>query len=266
MQLQQFLERLPDARRSGPGYRALCPAHHDRNPSLSIREGNDGRILIKCHAGCTAEAVVAALGLHLSDLMPPGARPAFATVLPARASIAATYDYRDEHGRVLFQNVRLVPKSFRLRRPDGEGGWLWNVDGVRRVPYRLPGLIATVRAGAGAVFIVEGEKDADNLWQQGLAATTNVGGAGKWGPEETAAMASLPGGPAEFIILPDNDLAGAKHAAEVRFLLRQAGLAARIVELPGLPAKGDVSDWLGQGHTAIDLLLLTGCRLSRSPR
>ncbi|HWI63119.1 MAG TPA: toprim domain-containing protein, partial [Symbiobacteriaceae bacterium] len=130
----------------------------------------------------------------------------------------------------------------------------------RRVPYRLPDLIAAVRNGGDAVFLVEGEKDADALWRLGVPATTNLGGAGKWGQAETQALQALPGRPT-YVILPDNDLAGARHAAEVRFQLRQARLDARVVELPGLPPKGDVSDWLGMGHTAQQLRALSGLGL-----
>lgn len=256
MNLTEFLQRLPDARPVGRNWRARCPAHNDRNPSLSIREGSDGRILIKCHAGCATEAVVGALGLRMGDLMPPDWRQA----PPVRYQVAATYDYRDEQGALLYQAVRMVPKAFRLRRPAGRGRWTWDAVGVRRVPYRLPELIAVVREGAAAVFIVEGEKDADSLWRLGLPATTNLGGAGKWGPAETEALRSLPGRP-EYLILPDNDLAGARHGAEVSFLLRQAGVHARVVELPGLPPKGDVSDWLAQGHTAPELRTVCGLGL-----
>ena len=56
------------ARRTATGWIARCPAHDDRRPSLAISEGRDGRILIRCHAGCPVEAIVSALGLYLHDL------------------------------------------------------------------------------------------------------------------------------------------------------------------------------------------------------
>lgn len=258
MNLMAFLGRLQGVRGAGRNYRARCPAHDDRNPSLSVREGNDGRILLKCHAGCETAAVVGALGLSLGDLMPVAVRSFPAS--EGRPRIVAAYDYRDEEGVLLCQNVRLEPKSFRLRRPASGGGWIWSTDGVRRVPYRLPDLIAAVCTGCPAIFIVEGEKDADALWRVGLPATTNVGGAGKWGAPETSALRALPGRP-EFVILPDHDLAGARHGAEVSFLLREARLGARVVELPGLGSKEDVSDWLGQGHTAAELRVVCGLGL-----
>src|SRR5262249_11945638 len=132
---------------------ALCPAHEDRRRSLSISITEDGTILLKCHAGCNVNAVVEAIGLTVADLFPVH-RPR-----TTRGTIVQTYDYRDEAGGLLFQVVRFDPKNFRQRRPDGEGDWTWNLGDVRRVLYRLPDI-----AGAPpdqAVFVVEGEKDAD---------------------------------------------------------------------------------------------------------
>lgn len=95
----------------------------------------------------------------------------------ASRRIVAIYDYRDEQGEVLFQVVRFDPKDFRQRRPDGNGGWIWSVKGVRQVPYRLPELVSA-KSGTD-VFITEGEKDADRTAGLGLLATCNAGGAAK---------------------------------------------------------------------------------------
>ena len=100
-------------------------------------------------------------------------------------TIVAEYSYRDETGKLLYQALRYVPKSFKQRQPDGAGGWLWNVAGVRNVPFRLPELLASA-ADDLTVFIVEGERDAERLAALGLIATSNVGGAGKWRPEYNA--------------------------------------------------------------------------------
>ena len=96
--------------------------------------------------------------------------------------IAATYDYTDERRGLLFQCVRYNnPKEFRQRRPaDGNGGWIWNLNGVRRVLYRLPELLAP---STETIFLCEGEKDADALCGLGLIATTNPMGAGNWRDE-----------------------------------------------------------------------------------
>ena len=156
--------------------------------------------------------------------------------------IVASYDYRDEAGTLLYQACRMEPKSFRQRQPDGRGGWVWNVKGVRQVPYRLPEVLSA-EAGAG-VCIVEGEKDADRLAGIGVVATTNAGGAGKWRAEFAEHLAGK-----RVCILPDNDSAGRDHARKVLASLRTRGIEAKIVDLPGLPEKGDVSDWLDNGGT-----------------
>ncbi|MDP6494877.1 MAG: hypothetical protein QGI09_05565, partial [Dehalococcoidia bacterium] len=95
--------------------------------------------------------------------------------------ISATYDYTDEDGTLLFQTVRYDPKDFAQRQPDGKGGWKWNLEGVRRVLYRLPELLGA--DPSEPVFIVEGEKDVDRLAGLGLVATTNPMGVKKWRPE-----------------------------------------------------------------------------------
>lgn len=154
-------------RQAGNGWTAHCPGHEDARNSLSLGVGDDGRWLVKCHAGCTLDAILVAAHLTIADLYPP--RPS-----PHEQSIAGTYDYLDEQGTLLFQVVRFAPKNFRQRRPDGNGGWTWNLEGVRRIPYRLPDV-----KGHRTVFIPEGEKDVDRLWALGLPATTNAGGAGK---------------------------------------------------------------------------------------
>ena len=89
--------------------------------------------------------------------------------------IACAYDYTDEAGKLLFQCVRFDPKDFKQRRPDDNGGWIWNMKGTRRVLYRLPDVLK-----AGSICIAEGEKDADNLRTLGFTATTNPLGAKKW--------------------------------------------------------------------------------------
>ena len=127
--------------------------------------------------------------------------------------LVATYDYVDADGTLLYQACRHEPgrngrkKDFSQRVPDGQGGWHWTMDGVVRVLYRLPEVLASVVAGA-PIYIVEGEKDADQLTLYGLTATTNVGGAGKWKRVYSAALAG-----AHVVILPDNDAPGATHGA-----------------------------------------------------
>lgn len=241
--VDRVLARLPDATQTARGWQARCPAHEDGTASLSISEGDDGKVLVHCHAGCTIDAVVAALGLTMADLMAPKA------VNNMKRTIAAVYGYRDEHGAHLFDVVRFTPKDFRQRRPDGRGGWTWNVKDVRLVPYRLPDL-----AGVLSAFVVEGEKDADALAALGLPATCNAGGAGKWRPEFSATLKTI--GISSVCILPDHDAPGQAHAEDVARHCHPLGIEARVLVLPGLPNKGDVSDWLAAGGTRDALLAL----------
>jgi putative DNA primase/helicase len=159
--------------------------------------------------------------------------------------IVTSYDYMDESGALLFQVCRLRdPKDFRQRRPDGNGGWEWKVKGTRAVLYHLDKLSLT----PGDVLMVEGEKDVDRLWSLGFIATCNPGGVYKWRDEFADMLAGR-----RVVIIPDNDKAGKEHAETVyRSLLRVAEVAC-VLELPELPEKGDVSDWLDAGHTADEL-------------
>ena len=146
-----------------------------------------------------------------------------------------------------YQVVRYSPKDFRARQPDGKGGWTWNLQGVERIPYRLPGLIEGIALGR-TVYITEGEKDADALHSLGLTATTNAGGADKWRSEYNQYFAG-----ADVVILPDNDEPGRQHAKATERAITGVAASVRILELPGLPGKGDVSDWLCDGHTLSEL-------------
>ena len=178
-------------------------------------------------------------------------------VFPAKGTaadtIAAIYDYRDETGALLFQVVRKIPKTFRQRRPDvsGPNGWTWNTSGVRRVPYRLPELLAA--PGDATVYIPEGEKDVDNLRALGLTATCNAGGAGKWTADLSPHLRGR-----HVVILPDNDDPGRDHAARLAASLRGQASSIRVLALPGLPEKGDASDWVAAGGTATELERLAG--------
>ena len=198
---------------------------------------------------------------HDARLSPPKEKPAksAATKLPSpNAKIVATYDYRDTDGTLLFQAVRFEPKDFRQRKPDGRGGWTWSVKGVKQVPYRLPDLLTADTARP--VFIVEGEKDADRLWSLGLIATCNAMGAAKrskakrkpackWKAEYAKHLDGR-----DVVVLPDNDEAGRDHTEGVAATLIDLAASIKIIELPGLPEKGDVSDWLNAGGTAEQLL------------
>ena len=228
----------------------FCPFHDDSTPSLQV-----SRDFAFCHAENkkfdAIDLFALANALPAKEAIERMAKELGLTGKPGNGlgKIAAVYDYVDPGGKLLYQSVRFEPKTFRLRRRSGGGsnaGWAWDLRGIKRVPYRLPEVIA-----AGTVFVVEGEKDADRLAALGLAATTNSEGAGKWRSELSPFFADK-----NVVILPDNDGPGKSHALDVAQKLADAGAASiRILELPGLAEKGDVSDWLSKGGGTKDRLL-----------
>ena len=238
-------------KRDAHGLTAFCPAHADgqtqNRPSLRLTETPaTGGLHVRCWAGCDEAAILAAAGLTLADLAPAHRQNGPRGAPQSKRRIVATYAYHLEDGTLAYEVVRYEPKDFRQRRPDGAGGWLWNIKGQPRLLYHLPAL-----QGAPVVYIGEGEKDVDTLRALGLVATTNTGGAGKWTAANTAALRTA--GVQAVVVLPDNDPAGEAHALNVAASCRGAGLKVRIVRLPGLGPKEDVSDWLAAGHTRADL-------------
>lgn len=240
----QHTGRAP--RRSGNSWSVRCPAHEDRNPSLSISAGtsNEDAVLVNCHANCDTDAVLEAVGLSPADLFVPRELPRIEP--PPVTTISsptppATYTYYDTQGEAVGQVIRTADKKFWRKKPNQDG--TWDNGGFGDILYNLHLIAATDTQTA--VFIVEGEKDADRLVSLGLTATCNVGGAGKWRPEMAAILEGRP-----VVILPDNDRPGREHgnAVAASLLQRDSG-EVRIIHLPGLAEKGDVSDWLDSGNS-----------------
>ena len=251
--LDKVLERLDGVRQVGDGsYEGSCPHDEhgkrrgDVHPSLSVKEGDDGRALLNCHAGCPTEEILPAIDLSMSDLFE---RREDITSNGSRKIVAA-YDYTDDAGNLLFQSVRYEPKDFSQRKPDGNGGWIYKgifKNGTRPVLYRLPKVMEAVHERR-TIWVVEGEKDVHLLEREGLTATTNPMGAGKWRDAFSDALAG-----ADVRIVPDNDSAGREHARKVAGSLRGKAREVRIIELPGLPVGGDVSDFFDGGGSVEEL-------------
>ena len=165
--------------------------------------------------------------------------------LEPKQYIQRIHSYYDADGAEAYQALRMYPKSFRLRQPDGKGGYLHNIKGITPLPYNLLGIIQNKSA---PVFIVEGEQCADVLIEAGLVATTNHGGAGKWGEEHAQHLEGR-----NVIVMPDNDQVGHRHADAVVASLWGKANQIKRVDLPGLPDKGDVVDYL-RTHTLDDLV------------
>jgi hypothetical protein len=240
---------LENAKPSGDGWMlARCPLHKDERPSLGYSTATGQW---SCFSGCgkgdAFEFLVRTTGRPFKEVLlslgeglglpPPSAN--------GDSTGQIVYEYRDEAGALLFQVLRGAGKKFFQRRPGANNGWVNNLKGVRRVLYRLPDLLARP---AETVFVVEGEKDVDRLHAAGLLATTNSGGAGKWRESHSESLRGR-----TVVILPDNDTPGGVHADQVVHALTGVADSVKIVALPGLPDKGDVSDWLAAGHTVAEL-------------
>jgi len=247
MTFDEFTAKLVGVQPNGGGrVTAHCPAHADNSPSLSADQNERG-ILVHCHAGCTPEAIMAALNLRTSDLFfdsnTNGSRQS--------GRIVQTFDYLDEAGTVLFQVVRFEPKDFRQRRPDGQGGWTWNLKDTRRVLYRLPSVIQGTEV---PIVIHEGEKAVNTAVSAGLPGchTTTVCGAKS--PRKTDF------GPVRgrhVVVVPDNDTPGENYLRDVAAMAMQAGAASvKALCLPNLPPKGDVVEWLAAGGNPEDFAAL----------
>ena len=233
-----------------------CPGHDDRHPSLQVNARKNAWLCGPCGQGGNAWELAAFIaGLDPADKLAVMKWLGDRGILPAKVKsprsssngrIVAEYNYRGADGKLLYQVVREQAKKFKQRRPDGKGGWIWNLQGVRLVPYRLADWINRV-----TVYVVEGEKDADALWAMGIPATTCPMGAGKWRAEYDAHFKGK-----RVVILSDNDDAGEAHARDIARHLLPVAKSVKTVRLPGLPDKGDFSDWKAAGGTREKLVKL----------
>lgn len=275
MRMDEFIVYLDGVKPNGRGYTALCPAHNDHDPSLSVSEGDDGQVLLHCFAGCKPGEVVQALGLQMSDLFPgkngkgwthrpiangkPSSRPMvrkdskpgrndlcscgsglkYKKCCGAPQQIVAEYDYRGENGDLLYQIVRKEPGK-NGRKKDFS---IRRLDGAGGWTYNSKGVtLVPYRLpellAADVVVIVEGEGKVDALAKLNIVATCNPFGAGKWPKDFRPYLEGK-----KVIIWPDKDDAGQKHADQVASLLQDVAASIRMVQPPGeLPEKGDVKD------------------------
>lgn len=241
-----ILERFKVYKAGGQGkWKAFCPAHPDRRPSLSIWLGRTGCLLIGCWAGCEKKDILKEVGLTMSDLFPPNADGPYTQRAERPLHLGtetAWYNYTAETGELLYQAVRYEPKGFRYRRP-GPGGekglrWIWNLEGVRRVLFQLP---AILNRGDEPVVVCEGEKDAMEVTKLGYVGTTNCGGCGMgWGDDYSRVLVGR-----RCVVIPDNDEGGYKRGDQiVGSLLRHGAGSVRLCVLDCLGIHGDISDFL----------------------
>ena len=261
--IKQTAGNQKETRIDAHSVKICCPVHRDINPSLQVSDRN-GKTLIKCHAGCNTRDILSAVGLTFKDLEPEqiaitGEGPdmwsrmlfPFKNRYGDGVHITATYDFTDESGKYLYSKVRfegggIKGKEIRYYTIDRRAG-TYKKGKPKEVAtlYNLPQLIEAVKNGE-TVYYVEGEKDVETLRKIGLTATT-AGGVKDWKTEYAQYFQG-----ADCVILPDNDTQGLELAERVKKDL--AGIADRIIVVKTSTApKGDISDYLSEGHGAEDL-------------
>jgi hypothetical protein len=243
MSLQQIARAL-DGEIAGNQVRAPGPGHSPKDRSLTVKLDNRGEIIVYSHAGDDVirckDYVREKCGL-----------PAWRKNTVVR-EVVETYPYTDAAGELLFQVLRYTPKGFSQRRPDANGGWIWNLNEVRRDLYRLPDLIEAV-GNEQPIFLAEGEKAVDALVKLGVSATCSPHGAGKWRHEYARHLKG-----ANVIILPDNDEPGEAHARDVAGSLDGVAGSIKVLQLPDLPPGGDAYDWVAASGSVETLWKLVG--------
>ena len=258
--VDDFLARLRgvEADRSG-GYKALCPGHDDHEPSLSVREA-DGKILVRCFAGCTLVDILKPLNLEVKDLFLNDDK----SKVRSQRKLVATFSYEIEKGKEAFQIRRYDlgngEKTFEAWHRTNDryvagvlkkGEYVPGMGKYKDKPilYHFPELKEWIAADR-RIYIREGEGKAKIIIERGEAATTSPFGAGrnKWRPRYSDALAG-----AKVVILPDNDKPGHDFAREKAVSLYGKAASVKVLELPGLPEKGDIVDWFNAGGTFEEL-------------
>lgn len=233
-----------------------CPhaSHEDAHPSCDLELFQN---VWKCHAcgagGGVADMIIAAgkardraEAARWLEAKLDGPRVS----TNGKSQVVAEYEYCDESGGVLYVVERHEPKRFVQKVPDGRGGWRYKLDGVRRVPYRLPELLEAIARGE-TIFVVEGEKDAETLVALGLCATTSAQGAAWRWPE---AWSTYFEGATRVVVIPDCDEPGRNAALQRAALIATVCGGVRLLDLAPERSDGyDVSDWLAEGHATDEL-------------
>jgi hypothetical protein len=230
-QLDEFLAqrgyRVSGGNKSGKRFTNACPRtiHGEKHLCVEIDVVQQ---LFHCHDCGVGGTIIDWLMIEnkqtAAQVMKSlaSAAPEAANVSSVATKVSAIYDYLNESREMVYQIVRYEPKTFRQRHSDGRGGWIWSMDGVTRVLYNLPDVLAS-----RAVVICEGEKDCLTAGRFGLVATCNVGGAGKWLEAYSTVLTGK-----DIIIFPDNDTAGRKHAEDVLRSVSDVANSVKVVVIP----------------------------------
>jgi 5S rRNA maturation endonuclease (ribonuclease M5)/KaiC/GvpD/RAD55 family RecA-like ATPase len=256
MQVDSLAEAI-DLAKSGTQSMCKCPGHDDGSASLHVTPGTKHPVVMTCHAGCQIQDILTAAGIDQQLLLAPRDESNYGKAdgeiwTPVKdkrtgqnLNASHIYPYTDAEGTLLFEVLRVPEpgggKTFRQRHPDPaqKSGWAWNMEGVERVLYRLPEVLAA-KAGGEIIYLVEGEKDVETLRQRGHTATTSPMGAGKWQDAYTDTLAA-----SNVVIIADADTPGRNHAREVHAALLEAGCVASVAE--AMNGCKDITDHFARG-------------------
>jgi putative DNA primase/helicase len=234
--LDVVLSRLKGVRRAGNGWSALCPAHDDKRQSLSVAEGRDGRVLLKCHAGCDAQAIVRAIGLELRDLFPPKSER------KREQAPTRVFEIRDVDGKLVALHERYDKpdgKSFVWKLPNGQTG----LGGLSTKALPLYGSERLRQWPDDALVVLcEGEKAAQALLDVGIPALGTVCGAST--VPDISVLKPLAG--RRVVLWPDNDDAGRAHMSKIAVLLLELGADVKWFDWPEAPSGGDAADYIAR--------------------
>jgi DNA polymerase I len=272
--IDRVLGALEGVEQQNGHYRALCPSHLDRNtPNLSVTENEDGTVLVHCFVCKDQEKVLRAFaerGIRRSDLfggIDEDPNPSGSKTSKWHMCLTKVYDYKTPDGRFIkHHTLRFTPppeggahhsdclgdhikgskkdRDFLQARPNANGGYVYGLDGVQPILYNLGDVLRMALDGQMVVW-VEGEKDADNGMERlGLTTTTCPMGAKHWKPHYAGFLTG-----AHVVVVADNDGPGGEHAEMVATELLPFAASVKILKLPDVPEKGDLSDWIEAGGT-----------------
>lgn len=267
MRIDEFT-RLLDSKQTGRNeWKARCPAHDDKRESLSISVGNNGSIILKCHAGCSNADILDRMGLRFSDLYPDTVSPA-ATYKPRSTSkdsrqgfnfndVVAVYNYSNGTRKLRDRN-----KNFFWQHLEGNE-WKSKRGNAPHVLYK---------AGKPQepLFVIEGEKDADTMGKLGFYALSPENGAGgqsKWLDSYNAEVAGK-----NVLIIPDNDVVGQAFADAISNSIKDTAKSVRVLDLKtvwsDIKEHQDVSDMvdcLGKDEAVKRIRMLAQTKPRRKP-
>lgn len=240
-----YSARMPSLKQlKARAWRGKCPVHAGNDDNFSVDPQTGAAY---CHSQCGKGWDILGLEMELSGTAFPAAKKESYEIMgrpleDGEQSFVATYEYQEENGNVRYQVVRMYPKEFKQRRKEG-GSWVWNLRGIERLPYNLIAL----NAGTFCI-LVEGEADVECLRSHGIVASCNNGGAGNWDPALNRHFEGK-----RLLLIPDNDDPGREHMLKVAAHVGPKAAKIQILQLPGLPEKGDVRDWFNRGGSVEDL-------------